>query len=251
MIYVLALLVSLARANDCEGVTAATLKGKTFTVNDSGYTYTIKVGQGGEINQRKGGDTWYLGEHQNYPSAMEEKFYNGQSCPNPHPKRSAKITYSFGDSTKILSASEPSTCYYEFRVQIDKSVCAGLGGGEAPKVGDNVKCDGKRSRNCKRRNCCGWVPRQGNTPGFCQRDEAQCHKKDKKDKTMAWGKQRDGCSHLRPRNLCLSVGRCAWTTVGKPHCMMASDDQNCGDIESKPLCKDAGCRWRGRLELCE
>jgi len=54
---------------------------------------------------------------------MVEYFKNGahKGC-----SRSCKFTYSFGSGTKILSAREPRQCYYEFEVQIDKSLCPTL-----------------------------------------------------------------------------------------------------------------------------
>lgn len=127
------LLLGLADANqlDCSGVTAAHLNGQTFTINavsqqnNRNYQYTIRVGAGGSITQKElfGGQVSYkLGNHVRYESNLGEYFDNGDRCGGT-PRR-ARITYSFGANTRILSAAEPSMCYYTFSVQIANSLCA-------------------------------------------------------------------------------------------------------------------------------
>ena len=63
-------------------------------------------------------NTWSLGTHSGY-DGMSEIFSGGDFCDPRGDYRSARITYTFGDSTEILSFSEPTTCFYEFHIQIE------------------------------------------------------------------------------------------------------------------------------------
>ena len=115
----------------CSGLTAESLAGQTFTIRSVStqtsveYEYTLTVGPGGTLNQREvSGDRtlFSLGTHSGY-DGLSETFSNGDSC-GAYPSRRATVSYSFGTSTRILSATEPSVCRYEFEVQIDQSICA-------------------------------------------------------------------------------------------------------------------------------
>lgn len=128
----LLLLLGSADANqrDCTDVTAEMLKGRTFKINSvsqqngKSYLYTIKVGQGGFIRQKENfGDkiTYKLGNHKKYEGNLGEFFNDGDKC--GWQPRTARITYSFGADTRILSAKEPSMCKYTFSVRIANSLC--------------------------------------------------------------------------------------------------------------------------------
>lgn len=127
MLCVVLLLLGVVQANirDCNGVTAKNLAGKTFTIRSDVYDYTIKVGAGGYITQKRWTGhqgQWRLGYHTGYANNdMMEKFGNGERCHNG--PRSAEITYRFGNGNRILSAKEPRTCFYQFTVQIDQNIC--------------------------------------------------------------------------------------------------------------------------------
>jgi len=135
MLCVVILLLGVVQANirDCNGVTAKNLAGEQFVIYETAagrpYKYTIKVGNGNKgrgyiIQARTSGHAgqWRLGYHTGYANNdMMEKFDGGDKCGNT--PRSAEITYSFGNGQKILSASEPSTCFYKFSVQIDQNIC--------------------------------------------------------------------------------------------------------------------------------
>jgi hypothetical protein len=87
------------------------------------YTYTIEVG--GAVTQvTSNAGTFRLGTHQSYDGATEE-FGGGDSCGSR--SRSAKVFYTFGATSELLKASEPSTCRYEFEIQLPHAVSAFAG----------------------------------------------------------------------------------------------------------------------------
>ena len=111
------------------------MNGRTFTIvsiseqNNLEYTYTVNLG--GSLIQQENWhdpdhiDTYILGSHQGY-DGLTEIFEHGDSVFCSHPRR-ATVIYSFGPTTTILSATEPSQCVYRFEVQIDEALCAELG----------------------------------------------------------------------------------------------------------------------------
>jgi len=130
--YLLFLLLRIQRsAANCGAMDARDLAGNTFNIRSRSqqtwqyYDYTIKVGSGGYLLQKEtsgGYNTYKLGNHASYSGNME-MFENGDYCPPIGKGRRAKITYTYGAETKILESSEPSTCYYEFKIQIKESFC--------------------------------------------------------------------------------------------------------------------------------
>merc|ERR1719483_851730 len=62
--------------------------------------------------------SWVLGTHALWHGKSEEIFTKGDWCEAIRDQRWAKITYRPGTSTKIVSATEPTVCYYEFEIQI-------------------------------------------------------------------------------------------------------------------------------------
>jgi len=83
------------------------------------YTYTITIG--GEIHQQTSdaGD-YFLGTHSSYGD-MVEHFTNGQKCGNT--PRQATVTFIVGPEMTLISAKEPSTCVYQFVVQLPEDHC--------------------------------------------------------------------------------------------------------------------------------
>ena len=81
------------------------------------FEYTLILGD--SINQKnsKNGKINLLGKYVRVEDGTE--FYlNGDGCPN-NLIRQATITFVQGEEPKLLSASEPSMCKYEFKFQIN------------------------------------------------------------------------------------------------------------------------------------
>ena len=86
--------------------------------------FTVTLGPGGSMHQNEVDfenarfNHYSLGGHDRY-GEMEEYFSGGDFCDAIFDFRSAKITYIYGETTQVLSWSEPTTCYYEFQIQIE------------------------------------------------------------------------------------------------------------------------------------
>jgi len=83
------------------------------------YTYHIKIG-GDIIQKTSDAGNYFIGRHQSY-GRMTETFGNGDRCGRT--PRSATIKYTFGKGLKLLRASEPRMCVYEYRIQLPQSEC--------------------------------------------------------------------------------------------------------------------------------
>jgi hypothetical protein len=101
--------------------------GRTYSITQKSTlhgtpTYTYNVEVGGKIEQSTSDthETYTLGTHASYNGA-EEKFTDGDSCGGG--KRSATVTYTYGTEAKIISADEPETCVYDFKIQLPQNDC--------------------------------------------------------------------------------------------------------------------------------
>jgi hypothetical protein len=95
---------------------------QTSTLHGSGsrYTYTVEVG-GDIIQKTNNAGTYTIGTHTSF-SGEKEYFGNGDSCGGGK-KRSATVTYSYGSEAAMISADEPETCVYEFKIQLPEQDC--------------------------------------------------------------------------------------------------------------------------------
>lgn len=96
------------------------------TLHGAGSRYTYIVTIGGSITQKdanRGTHIATVGKHKSY-NGMVESFGSGDRCGST--PRSAKVTYTYGDTLKLLKASEPSLCVYRFEVQLPKQYCSVL-----------------------------------------------------------------------------------------------------------------------------
>ena len=97
--------------------------GQTYKVSGisetsgSNYDYTVILGESITQVSTGGGRSWSIGTYARIVGGTE--FYvNGDAC-GSNIKREAKITFFAGRETKMLEASEPSMCKYEFSMQIN------------------------------------------------------------------------------------------------------------------------------------
>jgi hypothetical protein len=99
-----------------------TVENQTSTLHGSGsrYTYTVEVG-GDIIQQTNNAGDFTVGKHTSF-SGEKEYFENGDSCEGSK-KRSATVTYSYGSKPELISAEEPETCVYEFKIQLPEQDC--------------------------------------------------------------------------------------------------------------------------------
>ena len=94
-----------------------TISGRTEKNTGNTFEYTLILGD--SINQKgsRSGKTNLLGKYDRVEGGTE--FYlNGHGCPN-NKNRQATITFVQGEEPKLLSASEPSMCNYEFKFQLN------------------------------------------------------------------------------------------------------------------------------------
>ena len=83
----------------------------------SNYDYIVILGESITQVATVGSGSWLIGNYERIVDGTE--FYgNGDAC-GSNIKREAKITFFAGTETKMLKASEPSMCKYEFSMQID------------------------------------------------------------------------------------------------------------------------------------
>ena len=92
------------------------VSGKSETSGDN-YDYKVILGESITQVSTAGHGTWLIGKYNDRRGGTE--FYkSGDGCGSGI-NRHAKIKFLAGEVAKMLEASEPSTCKYEFTIQIN------------------------------------------------------------------------------------------------------------------------------------
>lgn len=104
------------------------LREQCFDKVDGQYTYTVCFGKDARQKDTNGGGSTLLGNFQNVASGLQKisdskngynmkmKFERGQHC-HAFGARSAEVLIKCGPANVLLEASEPSTCFYSFRME--------------------------------------------------------------------------------------------------------------------------------------
>jgi hypothetical protein len=105
------------------------LQNQCFDKPDGQYTYSVCIGKDVRQKDTGGGSSTLLGTFQTPASGLQRlvdakkglarlrmKFERGQHCHAFGP-RSAEVLLQCGAENVLLEASEPSTCFYSFRMQ--------------------------------------------------------------------------------------------------------------------------------------
>jgi len=148
------------------------------------YTYTIVIG--GEIHQQTSdAGNYYLGKHSSYGD-MVEYYRNGQGCGGNGP-RQADVNFIVGPTLELISAKEPSTCRYQFVVQLPEDHCGlpmtSLDNLEVNEDGEDEEADERSNEEENVHECKKWcyskkkknIPwHQYDTPGGARNDPFKC-----------------------------------------------------------------------------
>ena len=85
------------------------------------YNYAVIIGKSITQVSKGGHGSWLIGKFKRftgYKDAATQLYGNGEGCGSGI-TRKAKVTFFAGTESQMLEASEPSTCNYEFSMQIN------------------------------------------------------------------------------------------------------------------------------------